>query len=85
MQMHYAAGMCPVEPKKKSEVGSKMVGKIFLFQIWVLCNPKIGTLELHKNLFLLILNFGSSKSGKKIGSRTHPCYAVCTMHIYIDY
>jgi hypothetical protein len=58
------AGMAPVEPKK-SEVGSKMVRKNFLLQIWVLCNPKIGTSELlHANLFLLILNFGSSKSGK---------------------
>jgi hypothetical protein len=37
---------------KKSEVGSKMVIKNFLLQIWVLCNPKNGTSELHEKLFL---------------------------------
>jgi hypothetical protein len=29
--------------QKKSEVGCKMVRKNFSLQIWVLCNPKIGT------------------------------------------
>jgi hypothetical protein len=57
--------------QKKSE---EMVRKNFLLHIWVLCNPKIGTSELHKNLFLLILNFGSSKSGKNRKSDTSlPC------------